>query len=147
MNTKSDSGIDHIELGALAQKMGITLLHASANRVVARMPVSGNTQPSGILHGGGSVVLAESVGSIGAMLQARSLDTVSPLPFPRIALGLDINATHLNVADTGQVVEAVANAVKLGQTVATYEVVIRIAETDKMVCSARITCLIVPGKN
>lgn len=147
MNANFDSGIDHIELGALAQKMGITLLYASPERVVARMPVSGNTQPAGILHGGGSVVLAESVGSIGAVLQARSLDAAFPLPLPRIALGLDINATHLNTAHAGQVVEAVATAVKLGQTVATYEVVIRVADTDKQVCSARITCLIVPGKN
>ena len=52
-------------MGALNQKMGVTIVEASAQRVVATMPVEGNTQPYGLLHGGASVVLAESLGSLG----------------------------------------------------------------------------------
>ncbi len=56
--------------GALAERMGITLLEAGKERLVATMPVAGNTQPYGLLHGGASVVLAETLGSYGAALQA-----------------------------------------------------------------------------
>ncbi|EBF6878319.1 PaaI family thioesterase, partial [Salmonella enterica subsp. enterica serovar Saintpaul] len=65
--------------------MHIEILEGTPDRVVGRMPVEGNTQPYGLLHGGASVVLAESLGSIGAALHAGP---------SRIAVGLDINATH-----------------------------------------------------
>jgi len=52
---------DNEAMGALNQKMGVKILEASADRVVATMPVEGNTQPYGLLHGGASVVLAESL--------------------------------------------------------------------------------------
>jgi acyl-coenzyme A thioesterase PaaI-like protein len=58
--------------GALAEQMGITITEASADRVVGTMPVSGNTQPYGLLHGGASCVLAETLGSIGAAMHALS---------------------------------------------------------------------------
>src|SRR5690606_38227503 len=72
-------------MGTLSDKMGIELLEVSAERVVATMPVEGNTQPYGLLHGGASVVLAESLGSIGAAVHGH------PDRFP---VGVDINATH-----------------------------------------------------
>ena len=113
----------------LAGRMGITFSEASAERVVATMPVTGNTQLYGMLHGGASVVLAESLGSIGAALHAGD---------GRIALGIDINATHHAVVREGTVT-GVATALCLGRTSATYEVVIR-DESGRRVCTSRITC-------
>ena len=117
--------------GALDKKMGIQIIEASPNRLVGTMPVEGNTQPIGLLHGGANVVLAESLGSIGTQLHAG--------PNRRI-VGVDINATHHKSATSG-VVTAVATAVTLGKTLCCYEVEIT-NDKDERTCSARITCLI-----
>jgi uncharacterized protein (TIGR00369 family) len=122
--------------GALDKKMGIEILEASPSRLVARMPVEGNTQPIGLLHGGANVVLAESLGSIGTQLHAG--------PDRRI-VGVDINATHHKSATSG-FVTAVATAVSLGKTLCCYEVEIT-NETGQRTCSARITCLILAEKS
>ncbi|MSW74277.1 MAG: hotdog fold thioesterase [Actinobacteria bacterium] len=118
-------------IGALDKKMGIEILEASPQRLVARMPVEGNTQPIGLLHGGANVVLAESLGSIGTQLHAG--------PTRRI-VGVDINATHHKSATSGYVT-GVATAVSLGKTMCCYEIVIT-NEDGQRTCTARITCLI-----
>jgi len=59
-------------LSALDKKMGIEIIEASPQRMVGTMPVEGNTQPSGLLHGGANVVLAETLGSVGTYLTCRS---------------------------------------------------------------------------
>jgi len=128
---------DYLELirergsGALDMKMGIEIIEASPSRLVGTMPVEGNTQPIGLLHGGANVVLAESLGSIGTQLHAG--------PNRRI-VGVDINATHHKSATSG-IVTAVATAVTLGKTLCCYEVEIT-NDKDERTCSARITCLI-----
>ncbi|MEQ6901727.1 hotdog fold thioesterase [Nocardioides sp. YIM 152588] len=119
--------------GALNEKLGIELLEISAERVVGTMPVEGNTQPYGLLHGGASVVLAESLGSLGAGVHAHP---------DRIPVGVDINATHHRSATSGTVT-AVATAVHLGRTSACYEVVIT-NEAGKRICTSRITCALIP---
>ncbi|MHB8273611.1 MAG: PaaI family thioesterase [Dermatophilaceae bacterium] len=119
--------------GTLGEKMGIEFLEATSERVVARMPVAGNTQPYGLLHGGASVVLAETLGSIGAALHAGE---------GRIAVGLDINATHHRAARAG-FVTGTATALSLGNTLASYDVIIT-DEDGNRVCTSRITCLIRP---
>ena len=119
--------------GALAERMGVTVLEASPERVVGTMPVEGNTQPYGLLHGGASCVLAETLGSIGAALHGA---TVSK-PF---AVGVDINATHHKAIRSGQVT-GVATPVHRGRTMVTYEVVITEPGGDR-VCTARLTCLL-----
>src|SRR4051794_28561922 len=101
-------------MGALNQKLGVKILEASAERLVATMPVEGNTQPYGLLHGGASLVLAESLGSLGSAIHAHP---------DRISVGVDINATHHRAATAG-VVTAVATPLHLGRSVASYEVVI-----------------------
>ena len=121
--------------GALDKKMGIEILEASPERLVGRMPVEGNTQPIGLLHGGANVVLAESLGSIGTQLHAG--------PNRRI-VGVDINATHHKSAISG-FVTGVATAVSLGKTLCVYEIVIT-NEEGQRTCSARITCLILAEK-
>ena len=116
---------------SLLQRMQIEVLEATPERVVGRMPVEGNTQPYGLLHGGASVVLAETLGSVGSALHAGP---------KRIAVGLDINATHHRAARSG-FVTGTATALSLGNTLASYDVVIT-DDQDKRVCTCRITCLI-----
>jgi uncharacterized protein (TIGR00369 family) len=117
--------------GALDQKMGIKILEAEQGRIVGTMPVEGNTQPMGLLHGGANVVLAESLGSIGTSLHAGP---------NRKIVGVDINATHHKSATTG-LVTGVATAISLGKTLCSWEIVIT-NEAGERTCTARITCLI-----
>jgi len=122
-------------MGDLNDKMGVQLLEVSPERVVGTMPVKGNTQPYGLLHGGASVVLAESLGSVGSAMHA----------YPdRLAVGVDINATHHRSARDG-VVTGTATAVHLGRSSACYEVVIT-DEQGRRLCTSRITCALVPVK-
>ena len=119
--------------GTLLQLMGIVVSEASPERVVATMPVQGNTQPYGLLHGGASCVLAESLGSIGSALHAAG--------YAKVAVGVDINATHHRAVRDG-VVTGVAKPIYLGRTTTSYEIVIT-DERDKRVCTARITCQLI----
>ncbi len=118
--------------GTLLERMGIRVVHASAERVVATMPVTGNTQPYGLLHGGASAALAETVGSLAATLHAA--------PSGLVAIGTDLNATHHRSVNRG-LVTAVATPASLGRGVACYEVVIT-DDTGHRICSARVTCLL-----
>jgi uncharacterized protein (TIGR00369 family) len=118
-------------LGELAESMGVELLEASADRLVARMPVAGNRQPFGLLHGGASVVLAETIGSIAANLHAGP---------ERVAVGIEISATHHRSATSGHVT-GTATALSLGRTLATYEIVI-VDDEGKRVCTSRLTCML-----
>ena len=122
-------------MGALNAKMGIEIAEITAERIVATMPVEGNTQPYGLLHGGASVVLAESLGSIGSAIAAAP---------DRIAVGVDISATHHRSATSGTVT-GVATPAHLGRSMATWEVVIS-DERGKRVCTSRITCALVPAR-
>ena len=122
---------------SLAGRMGITIVAASAERVVGTMPVEGNTQPYGILHGGASCVLAESLGSLGAALQAGP---------GRVTVGIEISATHHRAARSG-LVTGVATLVHGGRTMCTFEIVIT-DDNDRRICTARLSCLhrdAVPG--
>ena len=116
---------------ALDKKMGIEIIEASPQRMVGTMPVEGNTQPIGLLHGGANVVLAETLGTVGAHLHAGP---------NRKVVGVEINATHHKSATSG-IVTAVATAVTLGKTLCCYEVEIT-NDKGERTCSARITCLI-----
>lgn len=121
--------------GALDKKMGIEIIEASPQRLVGRMPVEGNTQPFGLLHGGANVVLAESLGSVGTHLHAG--------PSRRI-VGIEISASHHKSATEGYVI-AVATSVTLGKTLCTYNVEITNDKGEKT-CTARITCLILAAR-
>lgn len=120
--------------GHLGERMDIRILEASADRVVGTMPVEGNTQPYGLLHGGASAVLAETLGSVGAMLHGG---------INKIAVGVDLNCTHHRGARSG-LVTGTATPVHRGRSTATYEIVIT-DEQDRRVCSARLTCLLRDG--
>ncbi len=101
--------------GELARKMGIELLELGAERSVARMPVEGNRQVVGLLHGGAHVVLAESLGSMSSAIHAGP---------HKIAVGIEINATHSRSVTEG-VVEATCEALVLGRTLATHQITVR----------------------
>ncbi|MFL6166573.1 MAG: PaaI family thioesterase [Ornithinibacter sp.] len=116
---------------SLMTRMGIEMVEATPERLVATMPVAGNTQPYGLLHGGASVVLAETLGSFGAALHAGPGKAV---------VGLDINATHHRAARSG-LVTGIATPISLGRTLACYEVIVT-DEDGKRICTSRITCLI-----
>jgi len=123
----------NIVLGELDEKMGVEVLEQSAERVVATMPVEGNRQSFGLLHGGASVAFAEALGSWAAVIHAQSLG--------RSAVGLDINATH-HASATAGTVTGVATAIRLGRTVTSHEVVVT-DDAGRRLCTARITNLIV----
>jgi uncharacterized protein (TIGR00369 family) len=121
--------------GHLGERMGIRVLEASPGKVVGTMPVEGNTQPYGLLHGGASAVLAETLGSVGAMLHGGP---------SKIAVGVDLNATHHRGVRSG-LVTGTATPVHRGRSSATYEVVITDDASGKRVCTARLTCMLRPA--
>ena len=117
--------------GTLVERMEIEYVELTPERLVARMPVRGNTQPYGLLHGGASAVLAETLGSIGAQLVAGP---------GRVAVGIDLNATHHRAAREG-VVTGMARPVSVGRTLVSFEVVIT-DESGARICTSRLTCLL-----
>lgn len=122
-----------IPMGALSERMGITLVECRPERVVLTMPVEGNTQPYGLLHGGANAVLVETAGSIGAAMHAGP---------GMMVVGLDINVTHHRSA-TGGTVTATAEPLSLGRTVTSYQVIVRDDE-GRPLCTGRLTCLVRP---
>jgi len=120
-------------MGALAEKMGIEFTEFSIERSVATMPVEGNTQPVGLLHGGAYVVLGESLGSMSANLAAGP---------GKLAVGVDINATHTRSATSG-IVTGVCTPIHLGRSMMVHEIVV--SDDQGRRCSTiRITNMIRP---
>jgi len=115
----------------LPYRMGIRFTEASALRVVGTMPVEGNTQPYGLLHGGASCVLAETLGSTGAALHAGR---------DKVVVGIEISASHHRAGTAGQVT-GIATQVHAGQTMATYDIQI-IDNSGRRICTARLSCLL-----
>jgi 1,4-dihydroxy-2-naphthoyl-CoA hydrolase len=120
---------------ALTDRMGIKLLRATPELMIGTMPVEGNTQPYGLLHGGASCVLAETLGSVGAAIHAARSG--------KIALGIDLNATHHRGA-RGGLVTGTATAIQLGGSLASYEIVI-VDDAQRRICTARLTCMLRPA--
>jgi 1,4-dihydroxy-2-naphthoyl-CoA hydrolase len=123
--------LGHHGVGALTVKMGIVFLEMSAERIVATMPVEGNQQVAGILHGGAHVVLAETLGSFAAGLHAGP---------GRQAVGIEVGATHHRSIDAG-LVTGTATALHLGRTLTTHEVIMT-DEQGRRLSTARITNII-----
>jgi 1,4-dihydroxy-2-naphthoyl-CoA hydrolase len=122
----------------LASRMGIELIEVGPGRVVGTLPVNGNRQAHGLLHGGAAVVLAETLGSIAAAVHAGEQGT---------AVGVDINATY-HRATQGGLVTGVCTPLYEGSRLATYEIVLT-DEQDRRVCTARLTCALLrrpPGE-
>jgi 1,4-dihydroxy-2-naphthoyl-CoA hydrolase len=121
--------------GALADKMGIEIVEFDREHAVARMPVEGNTQPIGLLHGGAYCVLGESLGSMHANYLAGE---------GRVAVGVDINATHTGSATTGWVT-GTCRVVHAGRTLTVHEIVVT-DDNGRRCSTLRITNLIRDAK-
>ena len=121
-----------ISLGELDEKMGVAIIEQSAERVVATMPVEGNRQSFGLLHGGASLAVGEAVGSWAAVIHASSLG--------KTAVGVDVSATHHRSAREGTVT-ITATPIHLGRTLTTHEVLLT-DESGRRLCTLRITNLL-----
>ncbi len=115
--------------GTLADRLGIEVTRIGADRTEGRMPVAGNTQPFGLLHGGASAALAETLASVAALAHAGP---------GRVSVGIDLNVTHHRAMRAGWVT-GVATPLALGRTIAAYEIVVS-DEQGRRVCTARLTC-------
>lgn len=121
--------LDERGLGSLAEKMGIELLELSAERAVATMPVDGNTQPFGVVHGGAYVVLGESLGSFAANVWAHESG--------KVAVGIEVNASHSRSATKG-IVTGTCTAINLGKSLTLHEIVVT-DEQGRRLSTVRIT--------
>lgn len=121
---------EHLRVEQLQERMGIEIVSLSLDGVVARMPVAGNRQPFGLLHGGASAVLAETVGS--------TLSALHALP-DRFPVGLELSCTHHRSATEG-FVTATARPIHVGRSTSTSEIVIT-DEQGRRTCTAKLTCL------
>lgn len=118
----------------LSERLGIEIVDNDPNHLVATMPVSGNRQPYGLLHGGASAVLAETVGSYAAGMLAGP---------DHIAVGVELNCSHHRSATQGRVT-AVCTPIHTGRTMSSFEIVIS-DENGRRTCTARLTCAIRPA--
>jgi 1,4-dihydroxy-2-naphthoyl-CoA hydrolase len=114
----------------LAEKMGIEIVSRSLEEVVGRMPVAGNRQPYGLMHGGASGVLAETLGS--------TLSALHALP-ERFPVGLELACTHHRAATDGWVT-GVARPLHVGRSTSTTEIVLT-DDQGRRICTAKLTCL------
>jgi uncharacterized protein (TIGR00369 family) len=114
----------------LPERMGIEILKLSLDEVIGTLPVTGNRQPFGLLHGGASAVLAETLGS--------TLSALHALP-ERFPVGLELACTHHRSATEG-LVTGVARPLHVGRSTSTTEIVITDAD-GRRTCTAKLTCL------
>lgn len=119
-------------MGALADRMGIRFVSFDKDHAIATMPVEGNTQPVGIVHGGAYVVLGESLGSMHANYLAGP---------GKLAMGIDINATHTRSASSG-IVTGTCTPIHIGRSLAVHEIAIT-DEQGRRLSTVRITNTIV----
>lgn len=118
-------------VGGLYWKLGIRITEAEPDRVCGTMPVEGNTQPYGLLHGGASIAFAETLASTASVLYAGR---------NRRAVGVKVSATHHRAVRSG-LVHGTATAVECGAALVTYEVQI-LDDERRRVCTCRITCML-----
>ncbi|MET9499810.1 PaaI family thioesterase [Streptomyces sp. NPDC006552] len=129
----AEAALAPVPVSELERRLGIEVTSAAPGRVEGSMPVDGNRQPFGMLHGGASCVLAETLASVGACLHFA----------PGAAAGTELSATHLRPV-TGGRVTGVATALRLGRTQATYSIDVT-DERGRLVCVARLTCVATAG--
>ncbi len=134
--TQQDQSVDRITAanamrGQLADRMGLVLTQVDVDCVAGTIPVEGNRQPYGLLHGGASAVLAETLGSFHAALAAGPTGT---------AVGIELNCSHHRAANEG-LVYGVSTPLQVGRTLASFEIVVS-DEAGRRICTARLTCLI-----
>ncbi len=126
----SVADLNKLSAGTLVEHIGIEFLEIGDDYIKARMPVDSRTvQPAGLLHGGASVVLAETLGSVGAFLCED--------PDQKHCVGLEINANHVRAVRSG-FVYGVARPIHIGESTQLWEIEIS-NENGKLVCISRLT--------
>ena len=138
--TDVTENLKKIGMGALGERMGLEYLSATIDEqgyatVKASMPVEGNTQPYGLLHGGANAVLAESIGSVASGITAHTMFGEG-----HIVVGIDLNCTHHKSARSGLVV-GVARIISAGKTIISSQIEIKDMES-RLICTARLTCVV-----
>jgi 1,4-dihydroxy-2-naphthoyl-CoA hydrolase len=124
--------------GNLLEHLGIEFIEITSTTLKAKMPVDHRTkQPFGLLHGGASVVLAESLGSVASTLAVED-------PLSQIAVGVEINANHLKSVKEGFVI-GTCTPLRIGRTLHVYDIKIH-DEQENLVCVSRLTVAILPTK-
>lgn len=127
--------LNNISENTCNEYLGIEFTEYGDDYIMARMPVNERTvQPMRILHGGASVVLAETVGSVAATL---CIDDPA-----KTAVGVSINASHLRPAREGSVVTATCTPIRIGRTLHVWDIKIR-DEKDRMTCICRLTMAVI----
>jgi 1,4-dihydroxy-2-naphthoyl-CoA hydrolase len=119
------------QMSPLDDKLGIRITDFDPDHVVATMPVEGNQQPFGLLHGGATCSLVETVGSWAAALGAGP---------GRQAVGAELNVSYVRAATAG-VVTAVARPVRRGRTLTTFTIEVT-DEQGRVTATARLTCML-----
>ena len=122
--------------GTLMEKLGLEVLHVAADRIVARMLVAGNTQPFGLLHGGATASLCETVASFGTAL------AVGP---GHLVMGIELNVNHIRAVREGHVT-ATGVPLHIGRTTAVWNMDVRDDE-DRLVAVSRLTLAIRPVRD
>jgi 1,4-dihydroxy-2-naphthoyl-CoA hydrolase len=138
--TDVTENLKEIGMGALGERMGLEYLSATIDEqgystVTASMPVEGNTQPYGLLHGGANAVLAESIGSVASGITAHTMFGEG-----HIVVGIDLNCTHHKSARSGLVV-GVARIISAGKTIISSQIEIKDMDS-RLICTARLTCVV-----
>lgn len=132
--SQTSAGPGRILVGELGERCGIAVTACTADQVSATMPVEGNRQPFGLLHGGASAVLAETVGSVHANVLAGP---------GRVAVGIELSCTHHRSATAG-LVTAVSRPLHVGRNLASFDIAV-VDESDRRICTARLTCMLRPA--
>jgi 1,4-dihydroxy-2-naphthoyl-CoA hydrolase len=122
------------KISPLDDKLGIKIIDFDPDRMVATMPVAGNEQPYGLLHGGATCALVETVGSWAAALAAGP---------ERQVVGIELNASYIRAATSG-IVTAVCTPVRQGRTLATFLIEVS-DDQGRPTASARLTCMTLPA--
>ena len=123
--------------GTMVEHLGIEFLEASKEYIKASMPVDHRTvQPFRLLHGGASVTLAETLGSIAGQLHAGE---------NKMVVGIEINANHLKSVIEGQTVFGVTKPVRIGRNIQVWNIEIT-NEDDQLICISRLTLAVVDKK-
>lgn len=123
--------VAELTLGVLSGRMGIEIVDWNPDRLVATMPVEGNQQPYGIVHGGAYCVLAESLASTAAAL------SVGP---ERAVVGIELNASYHRAAVSGTIT-AVCRNLHLGATLTSHEIEMT-DDSERLLCTVRLRCLV-----
>jgi 1,4-dihydroxy-2-naphthoyl-CoA hydrolase len=134
VSTSPPSWAPQAAVSPLDDKLGIEITDYTPDRLVATMPVEGNEQSFGLLHGGATCTLVETIGSWAATLGAGP---------GRKAVGVELNASYLRAATSG-IVTAVCTPVRRGRTLATFRIEVS-DDQGRTTASARLTCMLLPA--